>query len=249
VLTAWALRRAGMRKRTVADKTISFLVLTYLPYVFAVIVCGFGLHWGLFGGRDPFSLTFVPAVVGVVMLAAALAIAFIPTDLQRRMRGLSREGRLGPADAQAGRGAGHDLGRHPRRARAPALARPGADGRRAVLGASRSRCCGRRSTRSGDAPPLASSCRRFPRHAREPAAHAGRRRRRRGRDGRRPGGVRVSFDLALVAVLVYRAFTFWLPLIPGVIAYFRPAGGQSRSWKHRRTAGPPPAAATLYKVK
>ena len=32
VLTAWALRRSGMRKRTVADKTISFLVLTYLPY-------------------------------------------------------------------------------------------------------------------------------------------------------------------------------------------------------------------------
>src|SRR5215210_9527304 len=50
VLTAWALRRSGMRKRTVADKTIAFLVLTYLPYVFAVIVCGCGLHWGLFNG-------------------------------------------------------------------------------------------------------------------------------------------------------------------------------------------------------
>jgi uncharacterized membrane protein YbhN (UPF0104 family) len=25
----------------------------------------------------------------------------------------------------------------------------------------------------------------------------------------------------VVAVLVYRAFTFWLPLLPGVIAYFR----------------------------
>ena len=32
MLTAWALRRSGMRKRTVADKTIAFLVLTYLPY-------------------------------------------------------------------------------------------------------------------------------------------------------------------------------------------------------------------------
>ena len=29
VLTAWALRRAGMRKRLVADKTLTFLILTY----------------------------------------------------------------------------------------------------------------------------------------------------------------------------------------------------------------------------
>ncbi len=31
----------------------------------------------------------------------------------------------------------------------------------------------------------------------------------------------VDAGLAVVAVLVYRAFTFWLPLIPGVIAYFQ----------------------------
>jgi uncharacterized membrane protein YbhN (UPF0104 family) len=31
----------------------------------------------------------------------------------------------------------------------------------------------------------------------------------------------IDSGLAVVAVLVYRAFTFWLPLIPGVIAYFQ----------------------------
>ena len=31
----------------------------------------------------------------------------------------------------------------------------------------------------------------------------------------------VDSGLAVVAVLVYRAFTFWLPLLPGVFAYFR----------------------------
>jgi uncharacterized protein (TIRG00374 family) len=31
----------------------------------------------------------------------------------------------------------------------------------------------------------------------------------------------VDGGLAVVAVLVFRAFTFWLPLIPGVIAYFQ----------------------------
>jgi uncharacterized protein (TIRG00374 family) len=31
----------------------------------------------------------------------------------------------------------------------------------------------------------------------------------------------VDGGLAVVAVLTFRAFTFWLPLIPGVIAYFQ----------------------------
>jgi hypothetical protein len=45
----------------------------------------------------------------------------------------------------------------------------------------------------------------------------------------------VDFDLALVAVLVFRAFTFWLPLIPGVIAYFR-LRRTVDGWKHDRAA-------------
>jgi uncharacterized membrane protein YbhN (UPF0104 family) len=31
----------------------------------------------------------------------------------------------------------------------------------------------------------------------------------------------VDSGLAVVAVLVFRGFTFWLPLVPGVIAYFQ----------------------------
>jgi uncharacterized protein (TIRG00374 family) len=31
----------------------------------------------------------------------------------------------------------------------------------------------------------------------------------------------VRFGLATVAVLVYRAFAFWLPTIPGLIAYLQ----------------------------
>jgi uncharacterized protein (TIRG00374 family) len=235
VLTAWALRRSGMRKRTVADKTISFLVLTYLPYVVAVIVCGFGLHWGLFSGPNPFSLTFVPAVVGVVLLAVALAVAFIPTDLQRRLRGLSGEGRLGrlthklavaPASTSAGiRDALDHL-----RTRDPALL--GAilfwAFQIAVLWAA--------FHAFGDSPPLAVLVQAF---------FIG----MLGNLLPMPGGVGgveggmvgafsafgVSFDLALVAVLVYRAFTFWLPLVPGVIAYFR-LRRTVEGWKHDRAA-------------
>jgi uncharacterized protein (TIRG00374 family) len=235
VLTAWALRRSGMRKRMVADKTISFLVLTYLPYAFAVIVCGFGLHWGLFNGPNPFSLTFVPAVVSVVLLGIVLALAFIPTDLQRRLRGLRREGRLGklthqlsiaPASTSAGiRDALEHL-----RSRDPALL--GA----VLFWAFQIAVLWAAFHAFGDAPPLAVLVQGF----------------FLGMLGNllpMPGGVGgveggmvgaysafgVDFDLALVAVLVYRAFTFWLPLVPGVIAYV----GLRRTvegWRQERAA-------------
>ena len=221
VLTAWALRRSGMRKRTVADTTISFLVLTYMPYAVAVIVCGFGLHWGLFSGPDPISLTFVPAVVAVVMVAIIVAIAFVPTDLQRRLRGLQREGWLGrlthklalaPATMSAGvRDAMEHL-----RSRDPALV--GAvlywAFQIAVLWAA--------FHAFGDAPPLAVLVQGFfvgmLGNLLPLPGGVG------GVEGGMVGaysGFGVNFELALVAVLVFRAFTFWLPLLPGVIAYFR----------------------------
>ena len=240
VLTAWALRRAGMRKRTVADKTISFLVLTYLPYVLAVIVCGFGLHWGLFAGEDPFSITFVPAVVGVVLLALALAIAFIPTDLERRLRPLAeRGGRVGrwmrhlatvPATTSAGM---RDALEH-LRSRDPALL--GA----VMFWAFQIAVLWAAFHAFGDAPPLAVLVQAF---------FIG----MLGNLLPMPGGVGgveggmigafAAFDvnsgLAVVAVLVYRAFTFWLPLIPGVIAYFR----LRRTVEEWRNEGAAPAAA------
>src|SRR4051812_50065016 len=60
VLQAWALRQAGMARRVVADKTISFLVLTYAPYASAVVICGFGLRLGPFPRGAPVTQTGVP---------------------------------------------------------------------------------------------------------------------------------------------------------------------------------------------
>jgi uncharacterized membrane protein YbhN (UPF0104 family) len=222
VLTAWALRRSGMRKRTVADMTISFLALTYFPYVAAVVICGFGLHWGVFNGADPFTLTFVPAVVGVVLMVVALAIAVIPTDLQRRLRpfvaGKGRIGRLAqqlalaPASTSAGiRDAIVHL-----RSRDPALL--GAvlfwGFQIAVLWAA--------FHAFGDAPPLAVLVQAFF------VGMLGNLLPMPGGVGGVEGGMIGSYvafgvdsGLTVVAVLVYRAFTFWLPLVPGVFAYFR----------------------------
>jgi uncharacterized protein (TIRG00374 family) len=47
----------------------------------------------------------------------------------------------------------------------------------------------------------------------------------------------VDGGLSVVAVLVYRAFTFWLPMAPGVVAYFQLRRTVER-WKEPRTAAP-----------
>jgi uncharacterized membrane protein YbhN (UPF0104 family) len=213
VLTAWALRRAGMARRRVADLTLSFLILTYFPYVAAVIMCGILLRTGVLAGDAPISLTVVPAGVGLVLVALALAVTLVPTDLQRRLEGrLARRIATAPAAASAGM---RDAIAHVR------------SNDPAVLGASLFWgfqvlvlwACFRAF---GDSPPGGVLVQAF---------FIG----MLGNLLPMPGGVGgveggmigtlVAFDvdagLAVVAVLAFRAFTFWLPLIPGVIAYFQ----------------------------
>jgi uncharacterized protein (TIRG00374 family) len=239
VLMAWALRRSGMRKRTVADKTISFLVLTYLPYDVAVIVCGFGLHYGLFSGADPFTLTFVPAVAGVVLLAIALAIAFIPTDLQRRLRpyaaGEGPMGRFGRivqqlAQAPAATSAGVRDALDHLRTRDPALLGS------VLFWAFQIAVLWAAFHAFGDAPPLAVLTQAFF------VGMLGNLLPMPGGVGGVEGGMIGAFaafgvdsGLAVVAVLVYRAFTFWLPLLPGVFAYIR-LRRTVDEWEHERAA-------------
>jgi uncharacterized protein (TIRG00374 family) len=222
VLTAWALRRAGMRKREVADKTLSFLILTYFPYVVALIVCGFGLRLGLFPGPDPFALTVVPAVLAVIALGIGLSLALVPTDLQRRVgRVVEGGGRLSrvaeklahlPAAASAGM---RDAIAHIR-SRDPALFGT------FVFWGCQILVLWAAFKAFGDAPPTAVLIQAF---------FCG----MLGNLLPMPGGVGgveggmigalaafgVDGGLAVVAVLVFRAFTFWLPLVPGVIAYFQ----------------------------
>jgi uncharacterized membrane protein YbhN (UPF0104 family) len=221
VLMAWALRRAGMRRRVVADMTLTFLILTYLPYVIAVIVCGYGLRLGLFPGPDPFGLTVVPATLGVIALGIALSLTLVPTDLQRRLRGWTKRGgrvaRLAQtaANAPASASAGMRYALAHLRSGDPALI--GA----ILFWAFQILVLWAAFRAFGDAPTWAVLVQAF---------FVG----MLGNLLPMPGGVGgveggmigslVAFDvdagLAVVAVLVYRAFTFWLPLIPGVIAYF-----------------------------
>jgi uncharacterized membrane protein YbhN (UPF0104 family) len=222
VLQAWALRRAGMPRRMVADKTLSFLILTYFPYVLAVIVCGFGLRIGIFPGPAPFALTLVPAVIGLIALGLGLAVALVPTDLQRRVGSIRcGSGRLSrwlkrlanaPASASAGMRDAIDHVRSGDPALLGAIAFWGFQ--ILVLWAA--------FHAFGEPPPWAVLIQAFF------LGMLGNLLPLPGGVGGVEGGMIGAFaafgvdsGLAVVAVLVYRALTFWLPLIPGVIAYFR----------------------------
>jgi uncharacterized membrane protein YbhN (UPF0104 family) len=221
VLTAWALRRSGMGKRRVADTTLSFLILTYMPYVAALIVCGFGLRFGLFPGPDPFGLTVVPAILALIALAIGFGFALVPTDLQRRLGGWTSRGRLGrfarlAANAPASASAGMRDAIARLRSRDPALT--GA----VLYWACQILILWAAFRAFGDAPPAAVLVQAFF------VGMLGNLLPMPGGVGGVEGGLIAAFvafnvdaGLAVVAVLVYRAFTFWLPMIPGVIAYFQ----------------------------
>jgi uncharacterized protein (TIRG00374 family) len=222
VLTAWAMRAAGLRRRVVADKTVSFLVLTYLVYMAALIVFGLGLFLGVFPGPNPLTMTLIPATLALVVTVLGVSIAFVPTDFERRLHSLAlRHGRVGrlaqraatvPATASAGM---RDALAH-LRSRDPALL--GAfvywACQIAVLWAS--------FRAFGSSPALAVLVVAFF------VGMLGNLLPLPGGIGGVDGGMIGAFaafdvdaGLAVVAVLVYRGFTFWLPTLPGVLAYLQ----------------------------
>jgi len=221
-VTAWALRRSGMERREVAERMIAFLVLLYGVYMSAMIVCGVGLYTGLFPGAHPFAITIGPAILGAVVMLVFLAIAFVPEDLESRLGGLSRRNdrvagwirRLatGPALLSGGIHFAWQKLRRPDWAMIGTVSWWGFN--IAVLYAA--------FRAFGKAPPVAVLIQAYfvgmlANLLPLPGGIG-------GVDGGMIGALvafHVSASLALIAVLVYRLFAFWLPTIPGAIAYFQ----------------------------
>ena len=212
-LTAWALRRAGRSAREVAIGLSTFLVLLYAPYMAALVAGGAGLATGLLPGPAPPGVTIVPAVFGALVIAAALLFTLVPHDLGRARR--TRAGRLlaaAPAHFGSGvRGAVALARRRDPRGLAGAgwwafdiavlwacFEAFGGAPVAAVL------VMGYFVGMLGNLLPLPGGVG--------------------GVDGGMIGAFiafGVDGGLALVAVLAYRAFAFWLPTLPGVVAYFQ----------------------------
>jgi len=221
-LTAWALRRSGMAPRLVACRMVAFMVLLYVIYAGSLLLDGIGLGIGLFPGGGSFAITIVPAIVAAILFALAGAMTLLPGDLERRLeRSASGSGRFAhfvarsvtvPALAASGVRTAIDL----IRARDPgllgALAWWGFD--ISVLWAM--------FHALGSPPPftviwMAYFVGMLGNLLPLPGGIG-------GVDGGMFGAFvafGVNFELSVAAVLAYRAISFWLPTLPGTVAYFQ----------------------------
>jgi uncharacterized protein (TIRG00374 family) len=84
-LTYWALRKAGMRRRDVVRRMVAFVTLHYAFYPLALIVFGVLLRTGVLNGAESVELTIIPAAVAGLLLVTGVLIALIPPDLERRL--------------------------------------------------------------------------------------------------------------------------------------------------------------------
>jgi putative heme transporter len=84
-LTYWALRKAGMVRREVARRMLAFVTLHYTFYPIALIVFGLLLRTGVLNGKSSVGLTIVPAAVAGVALVIAGLVTLIPEDIEARL--------------------------------------------------------------------------------------------------------------------------------------------------------------------
>jgi len=245
-LTAWALRRSGMESRLVACRMVAFMVLLYVIYAGAVLLDGIGLGIGVLPGEGSFALTIVPAVAAAVLFAVAGAMALLPGDIERRLaRWAAGSGRLEHWLARA--------------VTVPALA---ASGVRTAIDLIRSRDPGLLGALAwwgfdicvlwacfhafGTAPPFTVILMSYF------LGMVGNLLPLPGGLGGVEGGMigafaafGVNLDQAVLAVLAYRAISFWLPTIPGAIAYFQLRRTVAR-WRTEQAA---PSAASAKPIE
>lgn len=84
-LTYWALRKAGMGRRDSARRMVAFITLHYAFYPLAIILFGILLRTGVLHGKGSVELTIVPAAIAGVLLVVGALIALIPADVERRL--------------------------------------------------------------------------------------------------------------------------------------------------------------------
>ena len=237
VLTYWALRKAGMPRRRSASRMVAFLVLTYSVYLLSLVLFGVLLRTGVLPGSAPVGGTIVPAAVAGGVIVLLVLVARIPGDFERRLVAVTGEGPVAriagklasaPATLATGVRTALDYVGHPSRG---ALAVAGAVGFWAanigVLWASF-------EAFGGDVPFavlvqgffLGMAANLIP----SPAGGVG------SVDAGMIGAFvlfGVPQEIVFPAVLTYRVIAFWLPIPPGIVAYFK-LRHTVRRWEEER---------------
>ncbi len=85
LLTYWALRKAGMERRQSVCRMVAFLVVLYSVYLLALVVFGVLLRVGVLSGEAPLSGTVIPAALAAIAIVIGLLIALLPDDFERRI--------------------------------------------------------------------------------------------------------------------------------------------------------------------
>ncbi len=84
-LTVWALNAAGLRPQTIARRMIAFELLLYSIFAGALLLAGIGLRTGVLAGVAPWTLTVVPAVFAGAAIAITVSLRAFPAGLERRI--------------------------------------------------------------------------------------------------------------------------------------------------------------------
>src|SRR5579863_4746631 len=219
-VTVWALGKAGMEARVIACRMVANLALQYAVYLGALVLFGVLLGAGLLPGSGPFELTLLPALLSILLAAAVVSAVLVPDDVERRLhaidsgprwwRALIEKLAAAPATLGAGMRTAADLLRQ---------RRPGLLGAVAYWGF--------------DIAALGCSFRAFGGHPAIAVLVLGYFLGTLGSLLPLPGGIGggegamigafVAFGVnggqAVVAVLDYRAISFWLPTLPGIAGY------------------------------
>lgn len=83
-LAYWALRRARCSPAAIATYMLAFLILQYFIFTAALVIGGILLRTHVVPGRAPLGLTVVPAAVAGLIILFFLAMTLLPHDLGRR---------------------------------------------------------------------------------------------------------------------------------------------------------------------
>ena len=252
VLTYWALRKAGMKRRESARRMVAFLVLLYAVYIFAVILFGILLRVGVVPGEAPISMTVIPAAIAGSVFVIVLLISRIPTDFQQRFIDRRHpESRLGralvklaalPETLSTGIRTALEFLRDPRTGGVALLGAIGFWAANVMIIWASFKSLGV-SVPLGEVV-LAFFVGMVANLAPAPAGV-----------GAVDGGLIGSFaifgyplETVIAAVLIYRLIAFYMPVPPGIIAFFQLRGTVARWEQERRDArrpkgpgGPDPA--------
>jgi uncharacterized protein (TIRG00374 family) len=85
LLSYWALRKAGMERRQAVCRMIAFLVVLYSVYLAALVIFGVLLRAHVLSGEAPLSGTLIPAALAGLVIVIGLLLALVPDDIERRI--------------------------------------------------------------------------------------------------------------------------------------------------------------------